>query len=328
MAVLSLAAAALLTLISCGTAGEEGGDYEIEKLYGRGTGVQFLVRVSSSKITTSEELVLSLQTRAAEDWSVSFPSIPENLGEFKVVERSPETRNLDRDSNLISTRTYRLEPSLPGEYVIPPLEISFGDRTGSYPFSLSSEEIAIEVVSVLPPQLGEQDIEEIAGPLTLPRSILFWAGIAAAVAAAGGAAGILTFRRRSIRRRYAADPVDRREDWEIALDELEEMMKADLVGQGRYREFYVGISDLTRRYLERHFGIRAPELTTEEFLSKARGHATLANHRRGLEDFLFHCDLVKFSRHTPDQEEIDRTVAACRTFITETSPAAAEQQRR
>jgi hypothetical protein len=294
--------------------------FEIEKVYGRGAAVEFAVRVSKAKISTAETVELLLEIKAAEDWNVDFPEVPDTLGEFKVVERAGEERRLDRDRNLISTRRYTLEPFLPARYTIPPLEVRFGTG-GGYAFSVRSDEVVVEVTSVLPPQLGEQDIEEIAGPLALGSRKMLWYGLGAgAVLAAAAAAGVVILRRR---RRRHVETVKVSPPWEAARQELEDLLELGLIEAGRFKEFYEGISNLTRRYIERRFEIRAPELTTEEFLVQAQASAALVDQREALRRFLAHCDLVKFARYEPSPEEVRLAVSSCRDFLAATTPKAA-----
>jgi hypothetical protein len=293
--------------------------FEIEKVYGRGSAVEFTIRVSREKISTAETVDLLLEIKAAEDWNVDFPEIPDSLGEFKVVERAGEERRLDRDRNLVSTRRYTLEPFLPARYTIPPLEVRFGTG-GGYAFSVYSEEVAVEVTSVLPPQLGEQDIEEIAGPLGLRPRILLWYGLGAGAVLAAAAASVVVLRRR---RRGQVETAAVSTPWEAARQELDDLLELGLVESGRLKEFYEGISDVTRRYIERRFEIRAPELTTEEFLEQAQGSEALADRRESLQRFLDHCDLVKFARYRPSPEEVRLTVNSCMDFLAATTPEAA-----
>jgi hypothetical protein len=314
----ALLAATALLAVACGSARRGAGkDFEIEEVYGRGSAVQFTLRVSRERITTAETLELLLEIRAAEDWNVEFPEIPDTLGEFTVVERAGEERRLDREGNLISTRQYTLEPFLPARYTIPPLEVRFGTG-GGYPFSLRSGELMIEVTSVLPPQIGEQDIEEIAGPRELPSRRLLWYGLAGGVAAAGAAGAAVAVLRR--RRRTGGRADAQKNPWEAASGELEALLELRLLEAGRFREFYEGLSDVTRRYIERRFQVRAPELTTEEFLEKARSSEALAAHRESLAGFLAHCDLVKFARYRPSEEEALAAAGSCRAFLAATAP--------
>ncbi len=60
--------------------------------------------------------------------------------------------------------------------------------------------------------------------------------------------------------------------------------------------FFVAISAIVRRYLEDRFDLRAPELTTEEFLALAGSASSLSHdHQHLLRDFLRQADLVKFA---------------------------------
>jgi hypothetical protein len=306
----------LLTLAcSAPAAGSRG--FELEKAYGRGRSVSFAVRVSRLRITTAEQVSLELESRAAEAWRVAFPEIADELGEFRVSEREAERRHLDRDGTLTVTRAYTLEPSLPGSYQVPPLTLAFGEAGEEFSFSLTSEPIAVEVASVLPPTLGEQDLEEIAGPEALPSRRWLWIGGGAAVAAVLAAGAVLLLRQ-GRRGAVAQKPLS---SGEAALAELEALLARGLAEKGLFREFYQGLSDLARRYVERRYAIRAPERTTEEFLREAQDSPALSGHSDLLRSFLRHCDLVKFARLQPEPAELAAAVEACRSFITRTAGA-------
>ena len=65
--------------------------------------------------------------------------------------------------------------------------------------------------------------------------------------------------------------------------------------------------------------MRAPEETTEEFLSALQQSDALRQHHKGLlKQFLQHCDLVKFAELEPSTEDIQGTFDACKNFIIET----------
>jgi hypothetical protein len=308
---------AAFAVSSCSTSGGGGGrEFEIVKEYDQGGPGTFTVKVSRTRLSTAEELTLVLEVKAQEQWSVAFPKVQDSLDKFRVADRGMEIRRLDRDRNLIYTRSYTLEPFLPGDYAIPPLEVSFEEQEGFYSFSIISEEIAVEVSSVLPPQLGEQDIEEIWGPASLAGRMIVWVGTAGVMLAALGA-GLLYVRKRLCV--FGSEAKDMH-PWEAALKELESLLGKKLIELGRYREFYDSISDLTRRYVERRFSIRAPEQTTEEFLKQVRDTNALSEYTPLLEEFLSGCDLVKFARYEPSVEEVERTVHNCESFLTGTAP--------
>jgi hypothetical protein len=291
-------------------------EFEIVKKYDHAVPGAFTVRVSRKRLNTAEEIILVLEAAVDEEWSVKFPEIQDHLGKFRVIDRTVEGPRLNRNRNIIYTNRYTLEPFLPGDYAIPPLEVSFEDQWGIYSYPLVSEEIAVEVVTVLPPQLGEQDIEEILGPLSLQERIIAWIGIAVPVMAVLVLGFLYARRRFPVFRSEAVLP----NPWDTALNELDSLLGKKLIEQGKYREFYNGISDLTRRYVERQFSIRAPEQTTEEFLHQIRNTNALSQYSLLLDEFLSKCDLVKFARHRPSPEDAEQTVLYCRNFLRGTAP--------
>ncbi len=318
MPVLLLAAAAA-ALAGCARSTQRE-ELAVQRLYGGGGAVRFLVGLSHERMSAAELLRLRLEARADPGWGIVFPEIPDSLGGFQVTERGKEERRLQADGSVVAVRTYVLEPFLPGDYAIPSLQLSFGETGGgTYPFTLVSEPLPVEVLSSLPPQLGEQDIEEVTGPETLPSRRILWYALGGLAAAGAAALALVLLLRRRRRLPAAARP-----PWELAGEELERLLARGLLASGRYQEFYTGISDLVRRYVERRFAVRAPEQTTEEFLQHVQGSAALAPHRQLLQEFLACCDLVKFARHRPDSREVERTVDACRSFLAATVHGEAE----
>ena len=91
------------------------------------------------------------------------------------------------------------------------------------------------------------------------------------------------------------------------------------------RSTYILVSSCLRRYVEDRFGLRAPEITTEEFLDAVRDDPALERSDRGLlGEFLAECDLVKFARHVPAALEAEAATTTAEAFVRETAPRAAE----
>ncbi len=65
--------------------------------------------------------------------------------------------------------------------------------------------------------------------------------------------------------------------------------------------------------------MRAPELTTEEFLASVGQSSGLSSdHQVLLREFLKHADLVKFAGIQPSADDIDNSVRAAERFLDET----------
>ena len=75
-------------------------------------------------------------------------------------------------------------------------------------------------------------------------------------------------------------------------------------------------------YIENRFKLRAPEMTTEEFLdSLKQTDALTAKHKELLAEFLNLCDIVKFAKFGPSITEIEESFNSARRFVEETRPA-------
>ena len=105
----------------------------------------------------------------------------------------------------------------------------------------------------------------------------------------------------------------------IAYEQLEKIKKEDLPGHGMIKEYYSRVSNAARHYLENRFGLRAPEQTTEEFLYDMSSTDYLTVRQQDLVgEFLNECDLVKFARYGPTENEIERVYSAAVKLIDET----------
>jgi hypothetical protein len=97
------------------------------------------------------------------------------------------------------------------------------------------------------------------------------------------------------------------------------------------RLFCGAVSDALRVYLEERFNFRAPERTTEEFLLDLQSTTLLSvEQKESLTEFLQRCDLVKFARFEPTEDELRRLHDAALRLVDETqynpiqTPASAE----
>jgi len=161
-----------------------------------------------------------------------------------------------------------------------------------------------------------KDITDIKSPLELryfPGRFIAWCA-AAAVVALGALLTAWHMRRK--KERPAPPPLP---PHVLAYRELERLCAMNLVAQWRVKEYYVRLSDIVRRYIERRFGLRAPDRTTEEFLAEAVVSGLLDARARTLGgDFLEQCDLVKFARYGPTGDEITRAYSSAKKFVDET----------
>src|SRR5439155_236554 len=132
------------------------------------------------------------------------------------------------------------------------------------------------VTTQLKPATGKLDPDVGGTPWTL---ILLGASVIA-VAASGT---VLALRAVAARRKIAAQ----RSAYDEAIANLRDLEQRGAPAPDSADAWFVELSAIVRTYLERRYDIRAPELTTEEFLLEAaRARELTAAHRAGLSEFL------------------------------------------
>lgn len=252
--------------------------------------------------------------------------------EYRVVRSDRRLALPTEDGRLRWTYRFDLEFFLPGEHELPRAQVSFvevqatdGDRSKESEVEASSEVQTVETESltlvVHAPQGSTMSPEQLRtitrlDPIDLPRRWHFsWAlvilfGIVAIVAGAW-------LLRRSRRRR--AEMVVRIPAHEWAQQQIAALIAEDLIAKGFVQEFHYRISGIARGYIERRFGVSAPEMTTEEFLTAAaddgRFGRTITDE---LNRFLTACDLVKYARHEPGPGESEAVLKAAGDFVERT----------
>jgi len=170
------------------------------------------------------------------------------------------------------------------------------------------------------------ELRDIKPPLNFPFNYLALIIIAAILLAA--ALGVFIYfwlkKKRAAENVVAGIPLSADQ---IAYQALEKLKAKNLPAAGKLKEYYSELSAIVRRYVENRFSIRAPEMTTEEFLAGLSFSGVLSGaHKNILKEFLQHCDLVKFARYGPLPEEVEQSFNYARRFIDETKPVIAEKE--
>lgn len=277
--------------------------------------VRVTIEVKPSPARLSDELTLTLTIDSAEGVKAPMPPFAETLGDFQIRDIKGPLPKV-RDGREIVQRILTLEPTRAGLITIDPINIAFTDLRpdgDGKVHTLETEPITVEITTQLSDDHPSLDaMRAAADPVDLPAPVPFWVWALIAVAAIGSIVGGILFHRR---RREKAAAVIVLTPEEIANRELDELVASRLAERDVVL-FYVELTAIVRRYIERTTGIRAPEQTTEEFL---RVISQTKVFERGdsdrLRNFLEAADLVKFAAHRPRDEDIDESVNRARLFI-------------
>jgi hypothetical protein len=158
------------------------------------------------------------------------------------------------------------------------------------------------------------DIRDIKPPIEIPNG---WEWVPAALAIIIFALALFFFWRWWQKRRAQIALVPPIPAHVRAKQKLEEALA--LISQPK--EFCVLVSDTIRFYLEERFDFHAPERTTEEFLREL-GETDLltVEQKESLGNFLESCDLVKFAKYEPRENELRELHHSAVRLVEETEP--------
>lgn len=162
------------------------------------------------------------------------------------------------------------------------------------------------------------DIRDVKPPLDLPV-LIPWAWIIWGIVLILLIVVILFLMRRKPRTQKTEDIIVAVPAWEKAYARLEQLKIRKLIERPSLKDFYSELSDIIRRYLEERFSLKAPEMTTEEFLDSLKSSSVLTQEQKKmLKDFLETCDMVKFAKYQPGMAEAQASFDLIKTLISQT----------
>lgn len=277
------------------------------------------VVVSPKSPLIGDLMSLTLSVEAKDGVELTMPRSREAFSRFEISDEDESQEAIDGGER--RTQTYRIQTASSGRLRIPPMRIVFTDRRPGEEASGAEQELLTDEISIVvrPVLAGEEataatirpvrrPLEEHLGP-SLARQ--YWWAIAGGSLLLCGLFALVFWRRG--RKAVQISPYERAS---VALGELE---AEGLPDEDARDAWYVELSSIVRIYLEDRFALRAPELTTEEFLRVAQRSVLISTeHKTLLSSFLADCDQVKFAGYAPGEEESRSVLAAARRFLLET----------
>lgn len=318
-AMLACAVAVASASVGCRPVGTEGASSSPPRDAVRKTTedgpISATVEVWPPKPLLGNPIHLRLTVRARDGATVELPPWGEALGRFLLIGRFvPVHAQVAPDGSRTWVQDYDLQAPRSGRSRIPPLRVEWTAAGSSAPKELWTDEVPLEVGTNLPP--GALELRQARGALGPQLAGLpLWIWLLAAGTLAGIGVGIWLLRR--ARRRAALRA--RVSAYDVAMGRLRALEQAGSPDDSVADAWYVELSSIVRRYLEDRYGVRAPELTTEEFLREAKRTTELTElHRQLLSAFLASCDRVKFAGYRPGHSESSDVLGQARRFVEET----------
>ena len=262
-------------------------------------GVDLTIDADSARIDPARSVFLRVEVTAPSDRKATLPDLRDRVQGFSLAEEFSEDPKTGNDGSVTQVMNWRLLPEpcaavykiRPFVVKVSPKLLSAQSDEGKYSFVAGP--VYFESPDAREPVTGAMEADPKRDLPPLSWKLVGWIALALVVAAAILVALVLLVRYLARRvKEHRMSPIER------AWVELDRLLKKGLPGRGRYKDFYVELTMVVRRYIQRRYGIRAPHMTTEEFLRAAKPSDEL---RRFLES----ADMVKFAgvEATPDMAD-------------------------
>ncbi len=275
--------------------------------------VSIKLEASHDKVNPAEDLMLTLTVEAPSHLTVTIPDLRDRFSGFATAEDFA-TDPVEANGRTRQTHRWRLTPEpAPRRYRLAPFAVETADTRVSPPqrAAFATKPVLFPCEGARPVVTGDPEVDP--RPEWIPptaKTVTLWSlcGLAAAAALAALLYGLTRLSRRV--REYRMSPVER------ALAELQRLLGRNLPDRGLYKEFFIELTMVVRRYIERTHGIRAPEQTTQEFLAAAAADPRFTPHVLAqLRTFLESADLVKFAGREATVAMTDDATGKARSYI-------------
>ena len=289
--------------------------------------VKATVELSPKELKLGDKLELVLKVEAEPGVSIDMPDYDPALGRFDVLKHSATSDTTAEGKQLFMER-YSMQATRSGRMRIPRLRMEFEDKRQNQadnenkskgPVELLTEEIAMVVAEVLPEDARGQALPETPGSLDPAFGQTFFKRFGwflfPILFVLGCVVLFLRWRKTSRVKESKIDPYD------AAVARIEKLKSQGVPDENGLDDWYVELSSIVRHYVEGRFNVRAPELTTEEFLRVAQQSKTSGlslEHKNLLGELLEGCDRVKFGKYRPANEEIQNALDITSKFIKDT----------
>lgn len=262
---------------------------------------------SKTRVSVGETFIVEVRASGPAGTTFAFPA--------GAAADTFELRTAAFGPNPLPPGTFRYETRVfaLGEARVPPIPIECRGPDGKTSV-VQTAAIPLVIVSLLPRDKGEQKLADVRAPVAVPIGRAFWIALIAMLVVLGALAWWIVTRRRGAAPVLAA-PVPEVEPDEEARRSLDALVASGRLSRGEYRPFYIELTGIAKRYLERRMGAPIAEMTTAEMLAHLRSNPHGADLAPTVRDLAGAADQIKFARGAGLTEEAERHLAATRATI-------------
>ena len=273
-------------------------------------------RVLEKEVYVGDPVTLILTAVAPERVPVNLPANVD-LSPFELVDRSLREKPLG-DGKRQREFVFRIAAFEPGEHTVPAVTLTYLAKQGAVR-SVSTEPVPVTIKSLLsnePNALAKPDAAPVSVTVQMRWPLYVAGGVLAAILGALVGSWLLSRWRKRTKVVYVPPP---RAAHEVALEKLEKL-SASFSPAEDMRPFYFQLSEILREYFGGRYGFDGLELTSDELIHELRRHGRKPLVVSDVEGWLAACDLVKFARLSPTQEQARTALETGIKFVVTTRP--------
>lgn len=263
--------------------------------------------LSQTALRVGDAIELRLTVVYPREVKVEIPDLTDKLGGLEVLQLQQRATGRQLDGTQTLTLEYRVSGYIPGRYQLPPISVAYATADGQQGVAVSPGGAALEVQSVL--TSPNEPFRDIKPPLAIEREPAPWTQTAASAVLGLGVPLLLVLAgRRLLRRRpllRAGGALSAEEEAGAALARLAALT---LSKPADFLEYYGGVSNCVRRFLDRRYELSATTSTSREVRRAMEARGIHPWQARIISDLLDECDAARWAHYQPDVPRARRAV--------------------
>lgn len=273
-----------------------------------GANAQVLVKASidRDKILVGDSIVLTLDVRAPLGEDVTWFNL-DSLPHFEFLDKG-KVDTIEGVDGKKWLQQLVITSYDSGYWQIPILSMKVAGKT------YYSDSLGVQVTYANADLSADyKDIKEIEDVPNTDTNYIPWI-IGAVTLVAIAIMVLLLFRKKKVVP-VAGPAVVKQTPFEEAMQALEVLRQKDLPNKGAIKEYYTGLNDILRVFVQRKLNIASREKTNEELIIALKKQQMQEEHFRALSDALRMADFVKFARYEPGIADNEKNFTIIETAI-------------
>ena len=288
-------------------------------------GIQFKAKLDSATLLMGKVTALHLDITQDAGLTGVFPiDRMDTLNAFVEIAARPAADTVDLGNNRIEIkRDLIIQAFDSGLYTIRPIAyVVNGDTAFCNPVTLKVVPVNVDSLS---------DIHPLAPPIQLPFRLAdrlpahWWVWLLVLLLLA---AALYYYRR--YYRHGKVNPLKhekkRLPPYEEAIINLQNLKSKNLWQRGQDKEYFTGLTDILRVYIDRRFHVNAVEMTSQEIIRTLKDHAETRAVNEQLSMILEVADFVKFANAHPLADDNEVAYQRALNFVEATKPVETETE--